>query len=164
MARKRRRRRNPPRVRRHRRRHSAVRRHGRRRRNPFGGGLVSGALTNVKRGGVVVLGKAVTRAVPGFVGLPVTGPMSWAVQAGVALVLGMFGSKLLGHELNSYLVAGGFGGIIESVIKTTAPNLPILGTALGEAPEEAIAGIGAYADPGVGAYAQLSDGGDFAGW
>ena len=162
---RRRRRTNP--VARRRRRAPAVRHRRRsRRHNPF---AVRGVMVHATRGLAVVGGKIITRAAPQLVGLPVTGPVSWAVQFAIAAIGIPFLGRFIGHENAAYAAAGGVGGVYESVIKTLAPNVPIITPALADSAAEAVPAIAAYAqvqaggmgEMGVASYAPL---GDTSGW
>lgn len=158
--RRRRRRRNPvaaaanPRRRRRRRNpvYAVNRRVRRRRRNPVFASnprrryrrnprlSVRGVLGQAKNAAVcgvqVVAGKVATRVIRNYIpgGKPAAGqalsPTQIAIELGAAVAVGYGASMFLGARAGEYMMAGGFAGVIESLIKTY--KVPVAADALGD--------------------------------
>lgn len=158
--RRRRRRRNPvavvranPRRRRRRNPVYAVNRRRRRRRNPVLrmnrsrrryrrnprlsiNGLLSQAKNAAVCGAQVVAGKVATRVIRNYIpgGKPAAGaaltPTQIAIELGAAVAVGYGAGMFLGSRAGEYMMAGGFAGVIESLIKTY--KVPIAADALGD--------------------------------
>lgn len=140
---------NPPRRRRRRRfRRNAVtflnpgrrRRHSRRRfrRNPSFSvrGILSRAKDAAVTGVQIVAGKAVTRVVRNLIpgGKPAAGQgLSWMqvlIELASATLVGYAGEMFLGTRAGTNLMAGGFAGVVESMVKMY--KVPIVADALGD--------------------------------
>lgn len=111
-----------------------------RRRNPplFGGNLIGRVMDGAVDATEVVLGKAVSRAIPHMVGLPQEGAMGLAVQVGAALVAGWL-ARNISPNASKMVLAGGLAAPIESFIKSM--NIPVISAALGD---EGYFAVGAY--------------------
>jgi hypothetical protein len=188
MAKRKRRRANPKRRRRHvakavvrrRRRHNPVIRHKRRRhyrRNPAGG-LVGSMMAlgkqGVKDGAGVVIGKVATNTVAGLIPFGSNAGLTGAVKKVVtALAVGYGANRVMGREFARMVVAGGFAGVYETLLKTV--SIPVIGpfiqssladpgyAALGLYPRGN--GLQAYPLAGVGdgvGYGDGSTGGDYS--
>lgn len=127
--RRRRRRRNPV---------FATNRRRRFRRNPRLS--VKGVLGQAKNAAVcgvqVVAGKVATRVIRNYIpgGKPAAGqalsPTQIAIELGAAVAVGYGASMFLGARAGEYMMAGGFAGVIESLIKTY--KVPVAADALGD--------------------------------
>lgn len=121
------------------RRRGSVRRKVRRfRRNPpMGLGRlfsVNTIMSGVKHGGLVLAGKGATRAVVGFIPLPIpkTGVVGALLQGIVATALGGFAARFVGGAQNAqFFIAGGWAGAMEEIAK----GLPVIGPMLSAYPE-----------------------------
>ncbi len=123
------------------------------RSNPRRPRIVKTLIDGVQNAGAAVLGKAAARAIPQQFGFQTTGPMGIAVQAGVAIVVGMVADRVARKQA-PFIVAGALMAPIESAIRDF--NIPILSEALGAYPLAAYPGLpslpaGAPSE-GVGAY------------
>lgn len=140
---RRRRRRNPAYAanrRRRRRRNPSVFRANRRRyrRNPSLS--INGVLRLAKDaatcGVQVVAGKAATRIIRNYIpgGKPAAGqalsPTQIAIELGAATAVGFLASRFVGRRAGEYMMAGGFAGVIESLVKTY--KVPVVADALGD--------------------------------
>lgn len=87
-------------------------------------------------GAQVVAGKAATRIIRNYVpgGKPAAGqalsPTQIAIELGAATAVGFVASRFLGNKAGEYMMAGGFAGVIESLIKTY--KVPVVADALGD--------------------------------
>lgn len=127
---------NPRRRRRRRTVHSFARR--RYRRNPSFS--VRGVIGQAKRAGVtaiqIVGGKVATRVIRNYIpgGKPTPGqaltPTQIAIELGAATVVGYLASMFLGAGVGANFMAGGFVGVVESLVKTY--KVPIAADALGD--------------------------------
>lgn len=158
--RRRRRRSNPvvaSNPRRHRRRRSnpvyAVNRRRRRHRNPISfnrgrrrryrrnpsfsvRGIVGQAKTAAVTAVQIVGGKVATRVIRNYIpgGKPASGaaltPTQILIELGAATAVGYLGTMLLGSRVGAMAMAGGFAGVVESLIKTY--KIPVAADALGD--------------------------------
>ena len=132
--RRRRRRRNPV-FRANRRRRHSTRRY---RRNP--GLSVKGILAQAKAAATcavqIVGGKVATRVIRNYIpgGKPAAGaaltPTQIAIELGAATAVGYLAGMFFGPRTAEYAMAGGFAGVIESLIKTY--KVPVAADALGD--------------------------------
>jgi len=135
--------------------------------------LMDTATRGVTGAMAAVAGKAASRALPSFAGLPTTGNVGMAIEALSAVVLGGVADRFVGGRLGEYVLVGGLMGPLERVIASL--DVPVLSPALsgyvptyrnpfrsdyprhhmGAYPASGTAGgrLAAYANNGLGAYA-----------
>lgn len=99
----------------------------------------------------VVSGKAAARVVPEMFGIPSAGLQGLAIQAGVALLVGMFGRQIFGVKAGQMLTIGALTAPVETVI--IQANIPFISGGLSAYPT-----LGAYVN-GAGVPGQLTPGG-----
>lgn len=78
-----------------------------------------------------VLGKAAARAIPQQVGLPTSGTMGLATQAGVAIVVSMVADRVWGKKA-AFVTAGALMAPIETAVRDM--GVPVLSPALSSYP------------------------------
>lgn len=84
----------------------------------------------------IVGGKVVTRVIRNYIpgGKPVAGaaltPTQIAIELGSATLVGYLAAMVLGARAGEYFMAGGFAGVMESLIKTY--KVPVAADALGD--------------------------------
>lgn len=99
-------------------------------------GIIGQAKTAAVTGVQIVGGKIATRVVRNYIpgGKPAPGaaltPTQIAIELGAATVVGYLGSMFLGARVGANLMAGGFVGVIESLVKTY--KVPVAADALGD--------------------------------
>lgn len=91
----------------------------------------------------MLVGEAVTRAIPQAAGLPIAGPMGLAVQAGVAVLAGYFSTMFLSRDAAAAITAGGLSAPIRTFV--ISQRVPFVADAL--SPVAAQAAVGAYVQP-----------------
>ena len=101
---------------------------------------IRGLTTQVKNASVCALqivgGKVVTRVIRNYIpgGKPVPGaalsPTQIAIELGSATLVGYLAAMMLGARAGEYFMAGGFAGVIESLVKTY--KVPVAADALGD--------------------------------
>lgn len=126
-------------ARRHRARHNPPgRRHARRRfrRNipAFARGWMSTAVTGLKGGAGVVLGKAVGRSVPAIIKQDKNSLIGIAIQLAVGVFVAPFVSKFAGPVVGNGFLYGTFASPIESQVLKM--NLPVISPALSSYADE----------------------------
>jgi hypothetical protein len=130
------------------------------RRNPD---IVSNLTKGVGNAVMLVGGKAAARIAADFVPIPQAGAMGMAVQAGVALGVGLLADAFLPRAQADYVLAGALAGPIESaVISFGVPYVSEALVQLPAAPGAAVEGyprqlraVGAY--PALGMVPQAAD-------
>jgi len=105
--------------------------------------VVDTLMTGGVRATQILVGEAVTRAVPQAAGLPIAGPMGLAVQAGVAIVAGYVATMFLSRDAAAAITAGGLSAPIRTFI--ISQKVPFIADAL--SPVATQAAIGAYVQP-----------------
>lgn len=101
---------------------------------------IRGLTAQIKNASVCALqivgGKVVTRVIRNYIpgGKPVAGaaltPTQIAIELGAATIVGYLGAMVLGARAGEYFMAGGFAGVIESLVKTY--KVPVAADALGD--------------------------------
>lgn len=124
--------------RRRRRRRTGITMRRRYRRNPRLS--VRGLTAQIKNASVCALqivgGKVVTRVIRNYIpgGKPAPGaaltPTQIAIELGSATLVGYLAAMMLGARAGEYFMAGGFAGVIESLVKTY--KVPVAADALGD--------------------------------
>lgn len=119
---------------------------------------ITGTITKGATGAFQVLaGKAIARVLPEQLGIPTAGTTGIAAQAGIALLVGMFGKQLFGAKAGEMLLVGALTAPVESIV--VAANVPVLSPALSAYPSLSY-GMSAYpkalppvaSDVALGAY------------
>lgn len=107
------------------------------RRNPPRRRDLIGKLTDATVGALQVIGgKVIVRSVPQMLGLPKSGALGIAVQAGVALLAGTLADRVLGVKAGEMVMIGALTSPLESAI--AGLNIPFVSPALMPA------GLGSY--------------------
>lgn len=122
------------------RRYTANPRRRRRRYNPNPSFSVRGIIAQVKQASMtaiqIVGGKAATRIIRNYIpgGKPVAGqplsPTQIAIELAAATAVGFAASRFLGRTVGANMMAGGFVGVVESLVKTY--KVPVVADALGD--------------------------------
>ena len=115
-----------------------------------------GITNQLMQGGIdalqVLAGKAAARTVPQMLGFGLENATGVAMQAVVAIVVGMVGKQFFGAGPGRMMLAGALTAPVESLV--VAANIPILSPALSAYPQLGQYSSGYYG-AGVGAYPQL---------
>lgn len=128
-----------------------------RRPNPPFKGIVGQLIGGVQDASFIVLGKAGTNIVAGFIPLGGGVALETAKKLASALVVGYVGN-FISANAGRMMLAGGLAGLVEGVVKQL--NIPLIAPALSD--YSAFPAVGAYpqVSPGVSAYPQLMAGED----
>ena len=102
----------------------------------------------------VLAGKAVARTLPQMLGMGIENATGIAIQAAVAIGVGMVGRQFFGAAAGKMMLAGALTAPVETLI--VAANIPILSPALSAYPQLGNYSSGYYG-AGVSAYPQLGN-------